>query len=47
MRPTKRQLDYFIEDEKKAVKEYAKAGLPKLAGEEARHLKYLKKLRRG
>ena len=45
-RLTRKKLDYFIEDEKKAVKEYEKVGLPNLAREEAGHLAFLKNLGR-
>lgn len=45
-RLTKKKLEYFIADEKKAIKEYARAGLPKLAGDEARHLRFLKRLKK-
>lgn len=46
-RLTKKKLNYFIEDEKKAIKEYNKAGLPNLAHDEAGHLAFLKRLKRG
>lgn len=43
---TKKKLDYFIKDEKKAVKEYKKFGLKNLARDEAKHRIFLLKLRR-
>jgi rubrerythrin len=43
---SKKMLKYFIKDEKKAVKEYRKYGLDRLARDEARHRKFLiKKLK--
>lgn len=45
-RISRKKLNYFIEDEKKAVEEYSKAGLPNLAREEAGHLAFLKNLGR-
>jgi hypothetical protein len=41
MRLSKTKLKYFIADEKKAVSEYRKYGLPNLARDEARHRKFL------
>ena len=43
IKPTKKQLKYFIEDEKKAVIEYNKYGFPNLAKDEAKHKKFLMK----
>lgn len=44
---SKKMLKYFIKDEKKAVKEYRKYGLVKLARDEARHRRFLiKKLKK-
>jgi hypothetical protein len=40
------QLDYFIEDERQAIKTYKKYGLYKLARDEARHKKYLTGLKK-
>jgi hypothetical protein len=42
---TQHKLKYFIGDERKAIKEYKKYGLKRLARDEARHLHFLKKLR--
>jgi hypothetical protein len=42
---TKRKKAYFMADEKKAIKEYKKAGLNNLARDEIKHYKYLKKLK--
>jgi hypothetical protein len=38
------KVNYFIKDERHAVKSYKRVGLPHLARSEARHLRYLKKL---
>lgn len=38
---TNRKLDYLIKDEAKAAAEYKALGFPALAGDEARHRKYL------
>lgn len=46
MKLTKRKLKYLIKDERKASKEYKKLGLPNLAKDETKHLKFLKRLRR-
>jgi hypothetical protein len=43
VKPTKKQIKYFIADEKKAVKEYKKYGFPSLAKDEAKHRKFLMK----
>ena len=46
MKLTPKKIKYFIKDERKAVKEYRKYGLPNLARDEAKHRKFLlKKLR--
>ena len=41
---TKKKLEYFIKDEKKAVKEYKHYGLLNLAKDEAGHARFLRKL---
>jgi len=47
MKLTKSKLKYFIADEKKAVKEYRKYGLPNLAKDEVKHRRFLiKKLKK-
>lgn len=43
MKLTKKQIKEFIADEKKGIKEYKKFHLNKLAKDESKHLKYLKK----
>lgn len=44
---TRKKIKYFVRDEKKAVKEYRRYGLKKLARQEAEHKKYLiKRLKR-
>jgi len=44
---TRKKVKYFISDERKAVKEYRKYGLPNLARDEAKHRRFLvKKLKR-
>lgn len=40
-RLTKKKIDYFIKDEKKATKEYHKYGLHDLEKDERRHAKFL------
>ena len=40
-----KKLNYYIKDEKKAIRDYKKSGLPNLASDEAKHLKYLQKLK--
>lgn len=42
-----KRLNYFIKDEKKAIKEYRKAGLKRLAKDEAKHLRFLKSRKAG
>ena len=44
MKPSKKKLEYFIKDEKKASKEYIKYGLPNLARDERKHRKYLARM---
>ena len=39
------EINYFIADEDKAVKEYNKLGLYKLARDEAKHKRFFEKLR--
>jgi len=41
-RLSKKKLAYFIEDEKKATKEYHKYGLHNLEKDERKHMKFLK-----
>jgi hypothetical protein len=43
VRPSDKMLKYFIEDEKKAVKEYKKYGYFNLARDELKHKKFLEK----
>lgn len=43
---SEKKRKYFIKDEKKAIREYRKAGLPNLAKDEAKHLKYLQGLKK-
>ena len=43
MKLTKKQIKEFIADEKKGIKEYKKFHLNKLAKDESKHLKFLKK----
>jgi hypothetical protein len=43
---TKKKVNYFIKDEKKASKEYHEYGLHSLARDEAKHKRYLTKLKR-
>jgi hypothetical protein len=38
---TNRKLDALIKDEREASKEYMKLGLPNLAKDESKHLKFL------
>lgn len=42
-RLTKKKLQYLIKDEKKAVKEYRKLGLPSIARDEAKHRRILQR----
>lgn len=43
--PSKKRIKYLIEDEKKASKEYASYGFKRLSADEARHKKFLEKLK--
>jgi rubrerythrin len=45
MKLTKKQLNYYIKDERKAVKEYKKLGLKGLAKQEQSHLNFFKMLK--
>jgi len=42
---TKKQINYFIRDERKAVREYKELGLPGLAKDELRHENFFKMLK--
>jgi hypothetical protein len=42
---SRKQLDYFIRDERMAVREYEKLGLGKIASEERRHMNFFKMLK--
>jgi hypothetical protein len=42
---SKKQLDYFIRDERMAAREYEKLGLKGLARDEERHLNFFKMLK--
>jgi hypothetical protein len=42
---TKKQIDYFIRDERNAVNEYKKLGLPGLAKDEEQHMNFFKMLK--
>ena len=43
MKLTNKQIKEFMKDEKKGIRDYKKAGLTRLARDEAKHLKFLKK----
>jgi len=45
MKITKKKLNYFIADEKKATSEYHKYGFHNLEKDERKHGKFLKKMR--
>jgi len=42
---TKKKVDYFIADEKKASKEYHQYGFHTIARDETRHEKYFEKIK--
>jgi len=45
MRLTKRQINYYIKDERKAVREYKRLGLKGLVKDEQAHLNYFKMIK--
>jgi len=43
---SRKKIQYFIKDERKAAKEYKRLGLPGLAKDEKKHMNFFKMLKR-